>query len=166
MTPNKQQWIRDKPVLKICIGFILIMLVVNAVILSSKNRKSFQYPSGIEIEEYALSFSKNRERERLGKKMDCSDFTRNVYKHFGIKIARSSRDQSKQSRLLDVNDLVKGNLIFFGIDNNNKVSHVGIFLGNGKFIHSPGRGRYVRIDSLNNDYWEQRFIAGGRVIIQ
>jgi cell wall-associated NlpC family hydrolase len=97
--------------------------------------------------------------------MDCSSFTRHVYRHFGIKIARSSLDQSKQSTLLDVNNINKGNLVYFSI-NKNKISHVGIFIGNSRFIHSPGRGKYVRIDSLSNDYWKQHFVAGGKIVFQ
>jgi len=163
MTLIKQQWLREKAVVKISIGIIFILLVVNSVFLSSKNKESFQYPSGYEIEEYASSFIKGNEREKQGRKMDCSGFTRNVYKYFRIKIARSSLDQSKQSTFLNVNNIKKGNLVFFSI-NRNSISHVGIYLGNGKFIHSPGRGKYVRIDSLSNNYWEQSFVTGGKII--
>ncbi len=165
MTLNKQHWLRDNTTIKISIGLLIILLIANTVFLSSKNKESFKYPTGYEIEEYAYSFVKGKEREKLGKKMDCSGFTRIVYKHFGIKIAQSSLDQSKQSTFLDVNNIKKGNLIFFSI-NKNTISHVGIFLGNGKFIHSPGPGKYVRIDSLSNKYWEQSFVAGGKIIIQ
>ena len=162
---NKLPWLGDRPLILVGIGLLLIMLIANSVFLSLKNKGSVQYPSGYEIEEYAVSFVKGKEREKQGRKMDCSGYTRNVYKHFGIKIARSSLDQSKQSAFLDVNNIKKGNLIFFSM-NNNTVSHVGIFLGNGKFIHSPGRGKYVRIDSLTNNYWKQSFIAGGKISFQ
>jgi cell wall-associated NlpC family hydrolase len=165
MMQNKLHWLGYRPVFIIGIGLLLILLIVNSVFLSSKNKESFQYPSGYEIEEYAFSFVKGKEKEKQGRKMDCSGFTRDVYKHFGIKIARSSLDQSKQSTFLDVNNMKKGNLIFFSM-NNNTVSHVGIFLGNGKFIHSPGRGKYVRIDSLTNKYWGQSFVAGGKISFQ
>jgi len=162
---NKPHWLGDRPVIIIGIGLLFVLLILNSVFLSSKNKESYQYPSGYEIEEYAFSYVMGREKEKQGRKLDCSGFTRNVYKHFGIKIARSSLDQAKQSTFLDVNNMKKGNLIFFSM-NNNTVSHVGIFLGNGKFIHSPGRGKYVRIDSLTNKYWEQSFVAGGKISFQ
>lgn len=162
MALNNQHWLGNRSVIIIGIGLLLVLLIINSVFLSSKNKESYQYPSGYEIEEYAFSYVMGREKEKQGRKLDCSGFTRNVYKHFGIKIARSSLDQAKQSTFLDVNNMKKGNLIFFRI-NNNTISHVGIFLGNDKFIHSPGRGKYVRVDSLTNEYWGQSFVAGGKI---
>ncbi len=160
----KDDIFRYKPVIVIGIALLLLSIGANSVFLASKNQQTYQYPDGLEIEEYAQSFLQGEEREEQGKKFDCSGFTREVFKHFGTEIARSSIDQYKQSNSLSVDHLKKGNLVFF-CTGRNEISHVGIFLENGKFIHSPARGKFVRIDSLNNEYWKKRFVLGGKIVI-
>ena len=155
---------KNKLILVIAAFLFLVLIVTNSVLLSSRNKQLWHYPTGLEIEEYALTFLKEKESENQGKRLDCSGYTKEVYKHFGIAIPRSSYGQYKHSNILNVDNLEKGNLVFFSIKDD-KISHVGIYLENGKFIHSPGRGKYVRIDSLNNKYWKERFIGGCKILI-
>jgi cell wall-associated NlpC family hydrolase len=57
--------------------------------------------------------------------------------------------------------LQKGNLVFFHTSGRGKISHVGIYVGNGQFIHAPGKGKKVRRSSLNNRYYKTRY-AGAK----
>ena len=57
--------------------------------------------------------------------------------------------------------LVPGDLVFFG--RRGRVNHVGIYVGEGRFLHAPSRGKDVRVDSLTSSYWSGRFMQGRRV---
>jgi cell wall-associated NlpC family hydrolase len=75
---------------------------------------------------------------------DCSGFTSYVYAHFGINLAHSTYSQWDEGRHVSRDDLEPGDLVFFY-----GVGHVGIYLGDGKFIHAPHTGTVVSIDSLD-----------------
>jgi len=147
------------------IGGIVVFLgliIVNSILLASKNKQSIYYPGGDEIEKYARLFLQGEKFERRGKHFDCSGFTREVFGHFKIHIPRSAVGQYEQTDHLSVDDLKKGNLVFFHMKGD-EISHVGIFMENNLFIHSPGRGKIVRTDSLTNKYWMKHFAGGGRI---
>ncbi|PXV69106.1 lipoprotein Spr [Dysgonomonas alginatilytica] len=100
------------------------------------------------------------------KGMDCSGLTTTIYKNvFGIKLQRSSRDISAQD-VKDVNkdDLKPGDLVFFGTSSRKgkRVNHVGIFLGDRRFIHSSTSNGVI-ISSLDEAYYRRTWIKGGRV---
>jgi len=94
--------------------------------------------------------------------VDCSGFIWALYRDvYGISIARTTRDQSIQSRRIGRRGLQEGDLLFFRTKGRS-ISHVGIYLGNGYFAHaSTSRG--VIVSSLSEDYYNQRFARGGRV---
>ncbi|MCD4743387.1 MAG: C40 family peptidase [Desulfobacteraceae bacterium] len=91
---------------------------------------------------------------------DCSGLTFSVYRESGIMLPRTSREQYKTGVFVLKKDLKKGDLIFFKI-RGNTVSHVGIYAGHYKFIHSPSKGKTVRYQSLNSSYYQKRY-AGAR----
>jgi len=97
------------------------------------------------------------------KGMDCSGFTSVVYKEaYNIKLPRTSETQFKASKKVRKRKLKQGNLVFFHIEEGKKVSHVGIYLANGKFAHaSTSKG--VRIDDLNDAYYKKHFKRGGKI---
>jgi len=76
---------------------------------------------------------------------DCSGFTSYVYKHFGVKLPRSSRDQLKVGKSVSRSELKPGDLVLFG----NPVHHVGIYVGNDQYIHAPRTGERVKISKLS-----------------
>ncbi|MCB1150861.1 C40 family peptidase, partial [bacterium] len=76
----------------------------------------------------------------------------------GVDLPRKSSDQARTGRHAEVKDLRPGDLIFFRIDRNT-VSHVGIHVGGGEFIHAPGTGKTVRRDSLEQDWWRSRVMG-------
>ena len=91
---------------------------------------------------------------------DCSGLTFSVYRESGIMLPRTSREQYKTGIFALKKDLKKGDLIFFKI-RGNTISHVGIYAGHDRFIHSPGKGKTVRYQSLNSSYYQKRY-AGSR----
>lgn len=96
---------------------------------------------------------------------DCSSFTQHVYEHFGVSIPRSSRGQSDVGRMVNMNDLQPGDLLFFytpGRYNSNKiVGHVGMYAGNDKIIHTYGNPG-VTMSELRG-YWEGRLLFAKRM---
>lgn len=93
---------------------------------------------------------------------DCSGFTSYVYKNVATPIARTSSDQRATTKNISMDELLPGDLVFFG--SNNRVNHVGIYTGNGQFIHSPHTGSVVKYDTLSSGSYNRRFICGGRVL--
>jgi len=94
---------------------------------------------------------------------DCSGFTKAVFAQYGINIPRVSRDQAKTGKIVPRNYLEKGDLIFFDSKKSSRVSHVGIYLGNGAFIHASSAKHRVVISSLNSNYYSKHFKWGRRV---
>lgn len=95
---------------------------------------------------------------------DCSGFTTYVYREaLGISLPRTSSQQSQTyTRISTIDELKPGDLVFFGTGFT--VNHVGIYAGEGEFIHSPHTGSFVKYDSLTSGTYNQRFMWGGRVL--
>ena len=91
---------------------------------------------------------------------DCSGLTQYSYSRAGIDIPRRAIDQYYASVKIDESQLKRGDLVFFNTQGYG-VNHVGIYLGNGRFIHAPGIGRQIRIDDFSRQYWRSRFWGGG-----
>jgi len=85
---------------------------------------------------------------------DCSGFVMYVYKKAGYRLPRTTKDQ--YDSLKPVKKPKKGDLVFFSIDGNH-IDHVGLYLGNFKFIHAPSSGKTIEIANLRNDYWKKRY---------
>jgi len=99
-------------------------------------------------------------------KFDCSGFTQFVYEQNGIELPRVSKDQAKYGQFVDRNHLKRGDLIFFSSSKSDDVHHVGIYLGNGKFIHASSAKKQVTISNLNQKYYREHFKWGRRYIKQ
>lgn len=93
--------------------------------------------------------------------MDCSGFVRAVYNLCGLSIPRTSRDQYKAGEAIVKQDLQDGDLVFFGASAD-KINHVGIYVGDGKFVHAPRRGEEIRVASVGDSYFEKRFVGARR----
>ena len=91
---------------------------------------------------------------------DCSGFVRYVFKEANIQLPRSSYEMRKVGTPVDLKSLKVGDLLFFKIN----TSHVGIYIGNGKFIHSPTTGRSVTIESLADSIYNNRLLGARRVL--
>ena len=94
---------------------------------------------------------------------DCSGFVRAIYKEtIGLVLPRSADQQANATQRIDKNELKPGDLVFFNTMKRT-FSHVGIYLGEGKFIHSPRTGATVRIEDMRIPYWNVRFDGARRV---
>lgn len=96
---------------------------------------------------------------------DCSGFTRHVFENsVGLLLPRRSSEQANTPGLLSIrqDDLKPGDLVFFNTMRS-AFSHVGIYVGEGKFIHAPRTGSTVRVEDMRQDYWTRRFDGARRV---
>ncbi|WP_224726455.1 C40 family peptidase [Paenibacillus vietnamensis] len=96
---------------------------------------------------------------------DCSGFTTYVFDKMGIDLPRTSSSQAKSGIKVAKSDLQPGDLVFFDTvgGNNGSVSHVGIYIGGGKFAHAS-LSRGVVTDKLGSSYYESRFVTARRVL--
>lgn len=95
---------------------------------------------------------------------DCSGFTQYVYGQVGYTLNRISVDQATQGINVSKANIKPGDLLFFSLDGTGKISHVAIYLGNGKMIHSPKTGDTVKITDMTTSYWQTRFVTARRII--
>ena len=94
---------------------------------------------------------------------DCSGFVRHLYeKSFGRLLPRRADEQAKVTEAIDRSELKPGDLVFFNTMKK-AFSHVGIYVGDGKFIHAPRAGKSIRVDDMRSAYWEKRFNGARRV---
>ena len=138
-------------------------LTVNKVTVLSSNKKVYDTydKSNNELLNYAYSF--------LGKPyiygesgpnaFDCSGFTKFVYKYFSKDLPRTSKEQYNSGIKVQRKDLQTGDLVFFNIAS--ECCHVGIYIGNGNFIHASS-SKGVSISSINNKYYNDKYYGAAR----
>lgn len=97
---------------------------------------------------------------------DCSGFVRHVFASQGIELNRCSREQAQQGSPVTTDQLAPGDLLFFNTQSRHGgVSHVGIYIGDGQFIHAgSGRKGGVRINELEESYYKRRLVGARRVM--
>ena len=88
---------------------------------------------------------------------DCSGLTMTVYNLNGLNLPRTVRRQWQVGYPVGRKDLLKGDLVFFSIQEDRKTSHVGIYVGDDRFIHAPGKGKVVEVDSISNPYFSRTY---------
>ena len=94
---------------------------------------------------------------------DCSGFVRAMYEQtVGLLLPRRADQQAAATQVIDKKELQPGDLVFFNTMRRN-FSHVGIYVGDGKFIHSPRSGSEVRVEDMGVAYWKRRFNGARRV---
>jgi cell wall-associated NlpC family hydrolase len=98
---------------------------------------------------------------------DCSGFVKYVFKENGIELARSSRDQALDGKQVSLSEIRPGDLIFFRMhQRRSNIDHVGLYVGNGQFIHASSgpRGHEIKVDSIETGHYLQRFVEARRVL--
>lgn len=96
---------------------------------------------------------------------DCSGFVRAMYEQsVGLVLPRRAAEQAEATRSIAQDELRPGDLVFFNTMQH-AFSHVGIYVGDGKFIHSPRAGSRVRVEDMKLDYWVKRYNGARRVDI-
>ena len=97
---------------------------------------------------------------------DCSGFVRAIYQQsVGLLLPRRAEQQAAATQSIEKSDLQPGDLVFFNTLRR-AFSHVGIYVGEGKFIHAPKPGAEVRVESMGGRYWQTRFDGARRVTPQ
>ncbi|WP_244846734.1 MULTISPECIES: C40 family peptidase [unclassified Caballeronia] len=95
--------------------------------------------------------------------LDCSGFVRYVFQDtLGMTLPRRAEEMSRVGEKVRVSDLKPGDLVFFNTMRRS-FSHVGIYIGDNKFVHSPSTGSTIRVDDMENGYWEKRFTGARRI---
>ncbi len=93
---------------------------------------------------------------------DCSGLVMFVFEKQGIDLPRVAREQAAAGRRIDLDQLIPGDLLFFG-ERGRTISHVGIYVGDGDFVHAPSSGKVVRQDAVNSPWWRTRLRVIRRV---
>ena len=98
--------------------------------------------------------------------LDCSGFVRYVFQDtLGMALPRRAEEMSRVGEKVRMADLKPGDLVFFNTMRRT-FSHVGIYIGGNKFVHSPSTGSTIRVDDLDDGYWEKRFTGARRIETQ
>jgi len=91
---------------------------------------------------------------------DCSGLTMVAYRLNGLNLPRVSRSQFKAGKWVARSKLRPGDLVFFATKGGTRVTHVGMYTGNGEFIHAPRTGKKVRIEKLSNKFFAKTYVGG------
>ena len=98
--------------------------------------------------------------------LDCSGFVQLVFKDaLGMLLPRTAKEQSQVGDVIDKKELKPGDLVFFNTMRR-AFSHVGIYLGDNRFVHSPRAGAEVRVEDMSQGYWVKRYNGARRLVDQ
>jgi cell wall-associated NlpC family hydrolase len=96
--------------------------------------------------------------------VDCSGFVQAVFREaLGEPLPRTAREQSQVGQVVDKNELKPGDLVFFNTMRR-AFSHVGIYLGDNRFMHAPRSGGEIRVENMNQNYWIKRYNGARRIV--
>jgi cell wall-associated NlpC family hydrolase len=93
---------------------------------------------------------------------DCSGFVQYVFARHGTSLPREVRSQYQHGQTIDLDEVKPGDLVFFETVSRG-ASHVGIALGNGRFVHAPSSRGVVRVEPYTASYWARRFVGARRL---
>ena len=96
------------------------------------------------------------------KAFDCSGLVQYSYRHAGVALPHNTEQQRRTSKRIKVAELRRGDLVFFDQEGK-KNSHVGIYLGDGRFVHAPSSSKAVRRDRLDSPYWKKHLSEARRI---
>ncbi len=96
---------------------------------------------------------------------DCSGLTMAVYKLNGLDLPRTTKQQWTSGHPVEPRRLAEGDLVFFSTKKAGEISHVGIYIGSSEFIHAPGDGKNIKVESLLNEYFQSRYM-GARTYLE
>lgn len=94
---------------------------------------------------------------------DCSGFMQHIFRRsMQINLPRTSAEQARMGVAVSRSDLQPGDMVFFSTVGG-RISHVGLYIGNNRFIHAPRTGKSIEITSMSNKYWSARYVTARRV---
>ena len=123
-------------------------------------------PSGAAIVQYAKTFLGYRYVYGTAgpNTFDCSGFVQYVYKHFGYSLSRSSGTQANDGVAVSKSNLQPGDVLIFRDTSNSRIGHVGIYIGDGQFIHASNSRTGVIISSLSTSAYQKRYVGARRIL--
>jgi murein DD-endopeptidase len=92
---------------------------------------------------------------------DCSGLVYYAFRKAGVRVPRTTSAQLRHAQQVPLAEIIPGDLLFFR-QRSRRVSHVGIYVGDGWFIHAPSRGKPVSYESMQSSYWKPRLVTAGR----
>lgn len=97
------------------------------------------------------------------KGFDCSGLVFFIHRELGMTVPRTAADQYAASTPVNVHGLAPGDLLFFRTTSSKRITHVGIYAGEGRFIHAPQTGRTIELREVRDDYYGPRLVGAGRL---
>ncbi|HFB7957104.1 TPA: C40 family peptidase [Neisseria gonorrhoeae] len=95
---------------------------------------------------------------------DCSGFMQHIFKRaMGINLPRTSAEQARMGAPVARSELQPGDMVFFRTLGGSRISHVGLYIGNNRFIHAPRTGKNIEITSLSHKYWIGKYAFARRI---
>lgn len=165
VTETTANWLKIKSESGI-VGYVSAEFV--ALRTGEKPSRSISSNKGEQVVSYAKQFLGTPYvygGTNLNSGVDCSGFVYSVMQHYGVRLNRRSTDMAANGVPVDKNQLVAGDLVFFNTDGTGRISHVGIYVGGGEYIHSSsGKTRGVIISNLNDDYSLRTYATARRVL--
>lgn len=95
---------------------------------------------------------------------DCSGFTSYLYKKYGVSLPRSSNSQGSFGTYVEKSNLIPGDILCFSNRKDRRINHVGVYVGDGNFIHAATSKRGVVIDNLSENYYVNHYVTARRVV--
>ena len=149
----------------------LLFLSIALLLAACSSTPTRQYAASDEqmndLVMYAVSLADTPYRyggNSANKGFDCSGFVGHVYRHsLDISLPRTSREISRVGKPVSRSELSPGDLVFYNTMHAS-FSHVGIYVGDGKFVHSPRSGESVRTEQMELRYWQARYDGARRII--
>lgn len=134
-----------------------LMAGTNAMVKNLKNAKNKVLSKAKEFLGTPYGFG-----NKNGERTDCSGFTQQVFGQFGLSLPRSAAEQARLGENVDLDNLEVGDLLFYRTYKSDP-SHVAIYAGNGQIIHASYSAKKVQYDSIDKDYYKQRFLYAKRL---
>jgi cell wall-associated NlpC family hydrolase len=161
--------------LKSCAVYLLTGALALVLAACASTPKSQPRSSSSPVSETAADRAASHAAKMLGRPyhfggsspstgFDCSGLVQFSFRQAGVSVPRATDSQRSASRPVRLSDLRRGDLIFFDQEGK-KNSHVGIYLGGGRFVHAPSSGKEVRSDRLDAPYWKKHLSEVRRVAI-
>lgn len=140
-------------------GFYIVSPSEYSIVKGRKYGKSYVRSELVKTAKTFIGIPYRWGGSSVKKGFDCSGLTMAVYKLNGLDLPRTSKNQYQTGVCISQKDLSKGDLVFFDTSGGKNVSHVGIYVGNGKFIHAPRKGKTVCVSSLSSRYYKKRYLG-------
>jgi cell wall-associated NlpC family hydrolase len=147
-------------------NFLVVLLLLLVVACSSSGPPRQSSGGGDDLIPYAKSllgspYHYGGDTPRTG--FDCSGFVRHVFHHTrGVELPHNALGISRFGQRIKANQMQPGDLVFYSTQGS-PFSHVGIYLGNARFIHAPSSGKKVEIVDMSLDYWREHYNGARRI---